>query len=265
MQKYYDILGVKPNSSADELKNAYRKLAHKFHPDVCGDERMFKLVTEAYEALAAGAPQASPSKPQTATPPPVKPKSPADIHADLMITAKEAKDGTSRLVNIVQTRQCPECRDTKCKKCNGTGEVIGHKKINVKIPPGVLDGHKLRVKGEGNLNGDLYLTVHIEDALRIKYDGANIRYLLPLAPHQAVLGADVIIPAYDGQVHLIIPPMTNSGQIFTFAGQGMTGKDGKGDLIVTVRIEIPASLSQDEIKLYKKIGRLHERKNQRSV
>jgi DnaJ-class molecular chaperone len=257
MQSYYDILGVDAQCSADELKSAYRKLARQYHPDVHGDERMFKLVTEAYEALLTmPAPVPEPPKsheqPNTFTPG-------EDIYADITISVKDAAVGTTRTVNIMQSVQCPGCGGSKCKACSHTGTVTKHKKIKVTIPKNIKDGHKLRVKGEGNDGGDLYLTIHINGA--VKYDGVNILYSLPLAPYQAVLGTEATIPVFDGNRYLTIPPMTNSGQTFRLAGQGRVSVEGeRGDMIVTVHIEIPSSLAQNEIRLYEKLRRLHERK-----
>ncbi len=266
MQKYYDILGVSAQSSQDEVKSAYRQLARKYHPDVYGDEHMFRAVTEAYEALVHASPP-PPPKPKPQTPPKdVFLKSGEDIHADITISVKEAVVGTQRTVNIMQSKQCPGCTTDECKICQGTGEMLQHKKINVKIPANIQSGHKLRIKGEGSLgspgapNGDLYLTIHIEGGSRFKYDGANVLYSLGIRPHEAVLGTVAVIPGFNGEIHIEIPPMTNSGQTFTLSGQGGKDNGKSGDLIVTVHIEIPSSLSQDEIRLYKKLEKLNERK-----
>ncbi len=207
MQSYYEILGVSERSSREELKAAYKKLVRKYHPDVWGNEDKFRQVTQAYEALM--------------NPKDVFVKRGDDIYTDVVISSQEAATGTTRTVNIMQSVQCVGCEeDNECPACKGMGSVQKHKKIKFKIPKNVKTGYKLRIKGEGHEGsepgaaGDLFLTIHIEGRSKIRYDGSNILYSLALEPYQAVLGAKVFVPAYDGQVQLVIPPMTNSGQTF---------------------------------------------------
>ena len=160
---------------------------------------------------------------------------------------------------------CPRCRGrkfingTKCAECDGTGEISEHKKITVKIPPNIKNGAKLRVANEGNpglyggKNGDLYLKISVIQDSLWKYEGADILCNVPITPFEAVLGAAVEIPAFDGNLKFKVPPGTHSGQKFRLAGQGLDKNGKKGDIIVTVTIEIPDSLSNDEIKLYEKL------------
>ena len=191
-----------------------------------------------------------------------------DINADVTISISEAFRGASKTVNVMHTELCPRCKGrkfingTKCNVCGGTGEYCQRKRINVQIPKGVKQGAKLRLKGEGNKgvyggkNGDLYLHVLIEENSRIKYDNLNILYNLPITPYEAVLGAELTIPVPDGSVRLKLPERTLSGQKFRIAGQGLTKNGKSGDIIVTVSIEIPKCLSDDEVKLYEKLKKL---------
>ncbi len=191
-----------------------------------------------------------------------------DIYEDISITVKEAVSGTERVINVMHTAECPNCKGRRfingslCHVCNGSGEKNEHKKITVKIPKNVKNGTKLRIKNEGSAgknggkNGDLYVKIKIEPSARISFDGNNIIYNIPVTPFEAVLGARIEIPSFDCGLSLKIPPQTHSGQKFRLAGQGLKQNGKSGDMIVVVHIEIPCSLSDDEIKLYEKLKKI---------
>ncbi len=194
-------------------------------------------------------------------------KNGGDINIDLSITMLEASNGTNRKVNILHTMPCPNCEgrrfinETQCPMCNGTGQTSIQKKINVKIPKGVAQGDKVRVKNEGNKginggkNGDLYLIINIEKNPYFEIDGLNIICNLPVTPFEAVLGAEIPINIMNSKITVKIPPMTSSGQKLRLAGLGLENKQKtqKGDIIIIVSIKLPGSLSSDEKSLYKKL------------
>lgn len=196
------------------------------------------------------------------------PKKGADIFEEISISIKEAVNGAERSINVVHSGECPHCKGRKfingaiCPVCNGSGEKTEHRKISVKIPKNVKNGSKLRIKSEGNSgenggkNGDLFLTIKIEPNSRISFDGNNIIYNIPITPFEAVLGGKISVPAFDANFSLKIPPKTHSGQKFRLAGQGLKQNGKIGDMIVNVHIEIPCSLSDDEIRLYEKLKKL---------
>lgn len=190
----------------------------------------------------------------------------SDVNTDVTITMSEAIHGTTRTINILHTERCPNCdgrkfiNDAKCPVCKGVGEQSIHKKLSVKIPPSVKHGSKIRIPNEGNRgfnggkDGDLYLNIKIEAGSIFKYDGLNISCTIPITPYEAVLGASINIPTTQGNINMKILPKTNSGQKFRLAGQGLVDKDGKkGDMIVTVTIEIPQKISEKEIELYNQL------------
>lgn len=197
-----------------------------------------------------------------------EPKNGSDINTDISVTLTESIKGSSRTVNVLHSYMCPKCRGrkfingTNCSECNGTGEISEHKKITVKIPPNIKNGAKLRVANEGNpglyggKNGDLYLKISIIQDSNWKYDGLDITCNVPILPFEAALGASIELPAPDGNIKFKVPPCTNSGQKFRLAGQGLEKNGKKGDIIVTVTIEIPDSLSDDEVKLYEKLKKI---------
>lgn len=200
----------------------------------------------------------------------IEPVAGEDIISDVTISLADSIHGASRIVNVVNTQLCPRCHGrkfingSKCNVCNGSGEFVQHKRINVKIPPNTADKSKLRLKGEGGegafggKNGDLYLIIHVEGNSRITYDNLNMLYNLPITPYEAVLGGDITIPTYSGFVKLKLPVNTTSGQKFRLKNQGLKKGSKTGDMIVTVTIEIPKHLSDDEIKLYEKLKRISQ-------
>lgn len=196
------------------------------------------------------------------------PKRGEDLYEDIFINIKEAVNGAERIINVMHSTACPNCKGRKfingslCHLCKGTGEKVEHKKITVKIPKNVKNGTKLRIPQEGSSglnggkNGDLYLKIKIEPNNKISFDGNNVIYNVPITPFEAVLGGSISVPSFDANLNLKIPPKTHSGQKFRLAGQGLKQNGKTGDMIVIVHIEIPCSLSDDEIRLYEKLKKV---------
>ncbi|MCD7740168.1 MAG: hypothetical protein LUH11_02340, partial [Candidatus Gastranaerophilales bacterium] len=195
-----------------------------------------------------------------------------DINLDLSISCFEALNGTNRKINILHTQPCPNCEGRKfingidCQMCNGSGQLSLEKKINVKIPKGVKQGSKVRVKKEGNkgLNGgkdgDLYLIINIEKNPYFEIEGINILCNLPISPFEAALGAEIPINVINETITVKIPPMTSSGQKLRLCGLGIenNSKTRKGDIIITVMIKLPDELSKQEVELYTKLRDISE-------
>ena len=193
------------------------------------------------------------------------PKKGEDIYSDIEISVFEAFNGTSKVINMLQTTICPKCNGRKfvnggkCENCNGKGETSTYKRFNVKIPAGIKDKSKIRLAEEGEKginggkNGDLYLTIHIKEPKGYKTEGLNILKTIPVSPFEAVLGAEINIPTIKGNVALKIAPNTRSGQKIRLNGCGIEQNNKIGDMIVTIEIQIPKDLSESEINLYKKL------------
>lgn len=195
-----------------------------------------------------------------------------DINLDVTISCFESVNGTNRKVNILHTQPCPRCEGRKfingndCPECKGVGQLSVQKKLNVKIPSGVKQGAKIRIKKEGNKgqnggkDGDLYLIVQIEKNPYFEIDGNNILCNLPISPTEAVFGAEVPINILNNKVTVKIPAMTSSGQKLKLTGLGLDNKTKtkKGDIIITVQIKLPKNLSEAEKDLYKKISAIEK-------
>src|SRR3954463_5927750 len=132
------------------------------------------------------------------------------------------------------------------------------KEVEFKIPPGIQDGKQIRLRGQGMPSpgggpaGDVLITVSIAPHPLFKVDGQNLRLDLPIALHEAVLGAKVRVPTLDGAVELSIPPNTSSGRVFRLKGKGLPGKPAAGDLYVTTKIVLPDGKDAELEELMKK-------------
>jgi curved DNA-binding protein len=155
-----------------------------------------------------------------------------DIEGDIMVTLEEAVRGSTRSVTVQHDVQ----KDT----------------YKVKIPPGVTEGQKLRLAGRGEAGGDLYLRVRLARHPDFEVDDHNLIYEAELAPWEAVLGANISVPTLGGRVNIKIPPGTQSGQKLRVRGRGLPPG---GDLIVVTRVEVPASISDGERKLWEQLAR----------
>jgi curved DNA-binding protein len=168
-----------------------------------------------------------------------------DVEYEFEITLPEAYKGLEQQIEV--------------KDQSGKG-----RRLAVKIPPGVKDGQRIRLAGQGGPGsggapaGDLFLRVRVKPHPLYQRDGDDLRMELPVALHEALLGAEVTVPTLKGRVSLRIPPETQNGRIIRLAGQGMprTG-GGFGDLFVTVKVVLPTKLSDDEKDCVRKIGERH--------
>ena len=141
--------------------------------------------------------------------------------------------------------------DDPCPDCAGTGRAMGTRTLTVRIPAGVKDGQRIRLKGKGapgergGPNGDLYVTVAVAPHRLFGRTADNLTLTVPVTFAEAALGGEVKVPTLDGApVTLRIPPGTSNGRTFRVKGKGVPRKDGtRGDLLVTVEVAVPAKLS----------------------
>jgi molecular chaperone DnaJ len=155
---------------------------------------------------------------------------------------------------------CPECggRGTKivdpCPTCHGTGQQRRVRQVKVRIPAGVDDGQRIRVKGRGEPGtgggqaGDLYVVVHVEPHRLFGRRGADLTLTVPVSFPEAALGATIRVPSLDKPVSLRLPAGTPSGKTFRVRGRGLEVGGRRGDLLVTVEIAVPRDPSPAERK-----------------
>ena len=160
---------------------------------------------------------------------------PQAIESEIAITLEEAFAGSTRQIRVSQS----------------TGSAA--KPIDVKVPAGVRDGAKLRLRGQGGQGGDLILTIRIAPHPRFDIDGHDLTTVLSLAPWEAALGAKVPVATLDGEVMLTVPSGTSSGSRLRLRNRGLSKGDGRGDLFARIRIAVPATLTDEEKNLFEQL------------
>ncbi|MBC7368575.1 MAG: J domain-containing protein [Undibacterium sp.] len=313
-QDYYESLGVARVASAEEIKQAFRKLARLYHPDVAKDkvagEAKFKEINEAYEVLSdpekrrrydelganwqdggSGASASGRGHRGPARPPQGaadfefggtgfsdffesffgggrdrfdgrgQPTDRAghhedsfaqpgrDIEADLLVTLEEALRGSSRKVTLKRPGHdgAPDRNDT----------------YQVRIPPGVREGQRIRLGGQGGPGfgglpaGDLYLRVRLARHPDFSVREADLYCDLELAPWEAVLGVQAAIPTLDGNTSLRVPAGTAAGCQLRLRGLGLPRADGtRGDLYATAQVKTPGAVTAEERALWEQLARI---------
>lgn len=193
-----------------------------------------------------------------------------DIESELELALEEAYRGGEKSLQLATREVCRGCggtgiqNNTFCRRCGGTGETSGARTLAVKIPPGVRDGSRIRLKGQGGdgsgggARGDLYLRVKILPHSVFKVRGEDLETEVVLRPEQAVLGDQVSVPTLDGPVLMKVPPGARAGKRLRLRGKGLPHGKGRGDEYVVVRIDIPEHLSAEEEKLYRELASLRK-------
>ncbi|MCS7201740.1 MAG: molecular chaperone DnaJ [Dictyoglomus sp.] len=171
---------------------------------------------------------------------------------------------------FVQITTCPKCHGTgkiitnPCPSCHGTGKVKARRRIEVKIPQGVDEGHVIRLAREGEPgenggpNGDLYIYIHIQPHKYFKREGQDLYLDFPIDFLTAILGGEVEIPTIEGKEKVFIKPGTQSDEIITLKGKGVPYLEGKrrGDQKVRILISVPQNLTQRERELLLELAKL---------
>lgn len=164
---------------------------------------------------------------------------------------------------FVRTGTCPTCNgsgrriETPCTECQGLGRVLEERKLSVTIPPGIHDGQRIRLSGEGHAGtlgaraGDIYVQVHVRRDPRFVREGDDLFSTVDLTMTQAALGATVTIPTLDGEHELAFDAGTQPGEIVVLRGRGMPVLQGfgRGDHRVLVNVVVPRHLSDEQRRL----------------
>jgi molecular chaperone DnaJ len=166
------------------------------------------------------------------------------------------------------SRTCPACQGAgqivreRCPECRGQGRIEREKTIELRIPPGVDTGTRLRVAGEGEPGpnggppGDLYVVLEVKEHPFFERRGADLYCTIPVSIAQATLGTELPVPGLGGEQRLKIPEGTQSGAVFRIKGQGLPDPHGggKGDLYYHVRVLTPTKLTREQRKLIEQLG-----------
>lgn len=294
---YYKILGVERGASETDIKKAFRKLAHKYHPDVSKEkdaEAKFKDVNEAYQTLSDPEKRAAYDQlgqrrdGSNFEPPPGwdgfgragasgfggfdfgdsgfdfsdlfshmgasrarQPEAGEDLNAEVQITPEQAFNGTTVSLSLRE----PEA---------GADGRVRHvtKTLEVKVPAGTISGQRMRLAGKGGPgynggpNGNLYITINISEGGRFRVDGRDVYLTVPLAPYEAVLGTEAVIPTLSGgKISVKVPAGAKAGQKIRIAGKGFPNKKGAaGDMYLVISIVVPPAPTEEEKELYKRLS-----------
>ena len=172
---------------------------------------------------------------------------------------------------MVFSRPCAQCggsgrrRHRPCGVCRAAGMVSRTEAVDVPIPPGVTDGTRLRLAGQGSTArrggtaGDLTITVGVELHPLFRRDGDDLHLTVPVAVHEAALGIRAEVPTVSGRAKVRIPPGTQSGQRFRLRGRGAPSPLGgePGDLVISVRIVLPPVIDERSKELMRELGRIN--------
>ena len=137
--------------------------------------------------------------------------------------------------------------------------------LSINIPPGLADQARIRVPGKGHVGrnggepGDLYIAVHVRPHPLFEREGDDLHLTVPIAVHEAALGAKIDVPSLDGPARLRVPPGTQSGQRFRLRERGVPSpRDGRrGDLVVEVRLVLPKVLDERSKELLREFGKIN--------
>ena len=276
---FYKILGVDKKASADEIKKKYRSLARDLHPDKNqGDtalEDKFKAVSEAYDILSDSKKRAEYDEARSmferggfraptggnfqggdfsdifggGNPQDIfanlfggggrrGPRKGQDLQTESTITFKEAAFGTTL--------------ELRLSTDGGPSQTI-----SARVPAGVNDGAKIRVKGKGSKGeagpGDLFILLHVKPHAVFSRKGENIAITVPVTFTEATLGGDIKVPTLSGEeVTLRIAPGTSNGRVLRVKGRGITKGSTVGDLLVTIEVQVPHRVEGEALEALKK-------------
>lgn len=282
-KNYYKILDLETNHvSIEEIKNAYRQAAKKYHPDLnVGDklaEERIKDINEAYRTLSVPASKrkydriwnSKFAKGQKAFS--GKGKKGAilnmfigDLKSNDTDVEKKAKGQPIKGENIeteisTTIEEAFYGTDKKISLRTNEGKI---KTISVKIPEGILNGEKVRLIGQGKQgenggkNGDLYLKINIENDSKFKLQGYDLYTDLYLTPWEAALGTRANIKTIDDETKVYIPQGTQSGEKVRIPGKGYKKASGaRGDLVAEIKVMVPKQLTKEEKSMFEKLNEI---------
>lgn len=340
---YYEILGVPRNATQEEIKQAFRRLARKYHPDVNKSpdaEERFKEINEAYMVLSDPEKRAlydryghAGLEGQVTFPQDLddifqifndlfadlgmwtrvhRPTRGRNLHVTLPLSFEEAVFGGEREIRVQREEPCPTCHGTglpsgvrpvvcptcqgrgvvrqarhtllgtwiqetvcptcqgegyylpeRCATCRGSGRMLQWVTLRIPIPPGVENGTRLRVEGEGHVGerggprGDLIVRLQVAPHPYFRRQGDNLVMELTVNIPVAVLGGEVEVPGLgkDERICLTIPAGTQPGQVLRIKGKGVPRADGsRGDLLVVVNLEVPKHLTEEQRRLFEALA-----------
>lgn len=283
---YYQVLGVSKDASKEEIKKAYRKLAQRYHPDANKDdptaEARFKEVSEAHSILANDEKRREYDEFRRLVesgghrvygyPPGGQGGVRINIGDLFGGGAGGGEDLFEDLLGGFGFRGgAARGRDVETEHTLSFDEAVSGTQVSladgtrVRIPPGVKDGSRIKVSGKGEAGprggrGDLYVRVRVapHPVFSMGDKPGDLRIEVPVTYPEAALGAKIEVPTLDGSVTVKVPAGTPSGKTLRVKGRGAPKRGGgRGDLLVTVRVEVPRKLSRKEKEALEQFASVH--------
>ena len=288
LKDYYAILGVKPTDDLKTIKTAYRRLARKYHPDVSKEndaEARFKDLAEAWEVLKDEQKRAEYDelwahrndpqfgRQQQGHEQSYNQQDFDDIFSSMFgqqahharrQRASRGQDLEIEVAVFLEETLAEQQRTISYKvpvyNVFGMVEQELPKTLNVKIPAGVSNGQRIRLKGQGTPgenggpNGDLWMIIHIAPHPLFDIVSHNLEIVLPLAPWEAALGTKVEVPTLKESILLTIPPGSQAGQRLRIKGKGLVSKTVTGDLFAVIKIVMPPKPDEKTSALWQQLA-----------
>jgi len=282
---YYEVLGVPKGANEKDIRQAFRRLARQYHPDLKGGDRSaeerFKQINEAHGVLSDAekrrkydrygdnwrqADQMAEAEAQ-ARRRGTSHRSSTGGRAAPSRSGGGSDDLFDQLFqDMGQDPYGPAAEHpveiTLEEADRGTTRLLeptGGRRLEVKIPPGVDSGARVHLPRGGGRQGDIYLVVSVQPHPQFRRQGKDLYCEVPVSLEDAVLGGEVTVPTLRGRVSLAIPLETQNGQRFRLAGQGMPTlgqPDLRGDLFATVSVKLPTSLTAQQRALFQQLKEL---------
>jgi molecular chaperone DnaJ len=271
---YYAVLGIAATAGPREIRQAYRRLARQYSPDVnfwdVTARTLFEEIAEAYRVLndpdaralydrfggRQGAVEAG--------------RRGEDVHLAIEVGFDDVVRGVAVDLAVPRFSACSTCEAHgrtavgPCEACGGRGVRRAVDKITVGIPAGVDSGTQVRIPEEGHAapfggpRGDLIVSTRVREHPFFVRKGDSVHCEVPITVWEALRGARVHVPTPQGQAVLVVPPATAPGTVFRLRGQGVgrLAADVPGDLFVTIRVDMPVGLDARTDELVRELERL---------
>lgn len=273
---YYAVLGIAATAGPREIRQAYRRLARQYSPDVnFWDEQarsLFDEIAEAYRVLNdPGARGMYDRFGHQIISGAIEPSRRGDdVHVAVELSFAEAARGAATTLDVQRFSPCASCGGHgqegvgPCPRCAGRGVRRSLDPVSVTIPAGVDSGTQVAIRGEGSAaplggpRGDLIVSTRVREHPLFKRKGETVLCEVPVSVWEALRGARIRVPTPTGEAFFVVPPGTTGGQTFRLRGQGLPRltADGNGDLLVTIRVVMPTGLDERTDELVRQLERL---------
>src|SRR5436190_1765915 len=251
---FYILLGIERAATLNDIKRAYKRLARRYHPDINPGDRtaaaQFRQIAEAYETLS------DPDRRRRYDTGGLD-RSHVDQNFgfegfDFSVSVSGAAAPTfgDLFADVLRQRQ-----DARNDGAPERGADL-HQSLSLPFEAAMRGGHAGRNGGDP---GDLYVTIRVEPHPLFRREGDDLHLIVPVAVHEAALGAKVEVPSLEGYARLRVPPGTQSGQRFRLRERGVPSARGgpRGDLVVEVRLVLPKVLDERSKELLREFGRIN--------